>query len=108
METSKAHGSKDTGLELLRIEVNECDKQIITLLGQRFELARKIGAYKASHNLPILDEKRERDLISDRRQRASGLKGDLVESLFRLIMDESRQIQARVKKELNQQQMAGS
>ena len=107
-ETGQTQGNKNAGLELLRAELDECDKQIIRLLQQRLELARRIGMYKVDHNLPVLDEKRERELISDRRRQASGLSGDLVDSLFKLIMTESRRIQANVKKDLNQKQAAGS
>ncbi len=108
METRQTHGSKDTGLELLRNNIDECDRQIIKLLRQRFELARKIGAYKANHNLPVLDERRERELISDRRQQASGLRSDLVENIFKLIMAESRQVQVEMRKDTNRKQEGGS
>ncbi len=108
METRQTHGNKDDGMELLRTEVDECDRQIIKLLRQRFELVRKIGAYKANHNLPILDERRERELISDRRQQASGLRSDLVENIFKLIMAESRQVQVEARKDSNQKQETGS
>ncbi|MFC2047191.1 chorismate mutase [Chloroflexota bacterium] len=99
METGKTYSTKDTTLELLRTRIDECDKQIIELLRRRFELVRKIGTYKANFNLPVLDERRERELIADRRQQASELNSDLVESLFNLIINKSRQIQADVKKE---------
>jgi len=96
----KPYDNKDASIESLREEIDGCDKQIIELLARRFELARKIGRYKAIHNLPVLDEARETELLSDRRRRASAAGNFSIDGIFKLILEESRQIQARIRENL--------
>lgn len=99
MAKKKAYQGKDNAsLEALRAKIDECDEQIVELLARRFELVRKIGMYKANHNLPVLDEKREGELLSRKRQQASRVKNYLVESIFEIILDESRRIQKDLRK----------
>jgi len=100
METKKAYEGEDAGLESLRAGIDECDKQIIELLARRFELARKVGRYKTIHNLPILDETREMELLSDRRRQASVAGHYSIEDIFKLILEESRRIQKKVRDDL--------
>ncbi len=45
-------------LTVYRSQIDELDKQIIALLGQRMQLAEKVGIYKAQHHLPALQQKR--------------------------------------------------
>lgn len=97
METKKAYEGEDAGLESLRAGIDKCDKQIIELLARRFELARKIGMYKAIHNLPVLDETRETELLSDRRRQASVIGHYSIGDIFKLILEESRRIQTKVR-----------
>ena len=96
----KPYDNKDANIESLRDEIDGCDKQIIELLARRFELARKIGRYKAIHNLPVLDEAREAELLSDRRRRASAAGNFSIDGIFKLILEESRQIQAKMREDL--------
>ena len=96
MELKKDYESKDASLESMRAEIDECDRQIIQLLDRRFELVRKIGVYKAIHNLPVLDEARETELLSDKKRQASVAGHYSVEDIFKPILEQSRQIQAKV------------
>ena len=50
-------------LDDARIIINECDKEMITLFKKRMSAAKMVAEYKASNNLPILDLKRENELI---------------------------------------------
>ena len=50
-------------LDDARIIINECDKEMITLFKKRMRAAKMVAEYKASNNLPILDLKRENELI---------------------------------------------
>ena len=43
--------------------INECDKEMIALFKKRMSAAKMVAEYKASNNLPILDLKRENELI---------------------------------------------
>ena len=100
MDVKKANEDKDTKLEALRVEIDECDKHIIKHLVRRFELARKVGIYKAIHSLPVLDETRETQILADRNRQASEIGDYPVEEIFRLIIEESRQVQIKVRDEL--------
>ena len=50
-------------LDDARIIINECDKEMITLFKKRMSATKMVAEYKASNNLPILDLKRENELI---------------------------------------------
>jgi len=102
MATKRVNEGKDAGLESLRAKIDECDRQIIELLARRFELVRQIGIYKANHNLPVVDEARETDLLLDRRRQSSAGRNYSVDDIFKLILEESRQIQMSVRDDLSQ------
>ncbi len=97
MKAKKPREGEETSLASLRAEIDECDKQIIKLLARRFELVKKIGVYKAIHNLPVLDEARENELLTDRKRQA-GINYK-IEDIFKLILEQSRQIQMKVREE---------
>lgn len=46
-----------------RKEIEEIDLQIQALLKLRLDVVKKVGSYKKEHNLPVLDSKREKDLL---------------------------------------------
>ncbi len=50
-------------LKRLRERIDEIDKEIISLLEKRLEIAQKIGKIKARASLPIQDEKREKEVL---------------------------------------------
>jgi chorismate mutase/prephenate dehydrogenase len=82
-------------LAALRGNIDEIDRQIVSLLTQRNTQVKKVVALKKKHRLPALHPAREEDLISDRRGQAiaGGLDPDYVEELFRCILRESRKKQ---------------
>jgi len=102
MGTKKAvEGKNDAALEALRAEIDECDRQIIALLARRLDAVRQIGQYKAIHKLPVFDEAREAKLLADRKKQAAATANYSVEKFFQLLLEESRQIQEKMKKNLN-------
>jgi len=50
-------------LEELRKEIESIDDQMRDLFLKRMDISKKIGQYKKEHGLPILDLKREEELI---------------------------------------------
>lgn len=46
-------------LDKLRIEIDEIDDQIVSLLHRRAEIASDVGAIKSTAGLPIVDRQRE-------------------------------------------------
>lgn len=50
-------------LDEARIIINEVDKEMIELFKKRMKAATMVAEYKKENNLPIFDEKREKELI---------------------------------------------
>lgn len=51
-------------LNKIRDEIDVLDQQIMELLNQRFNLSLQVSAFKKFHDLPIVDKKREKEIIS--------------------------------------------
>ena len=49
----------------LRQQIDTIDDQLVSLVGQRMEIAAQIAAYKRENNLPILVPGREREKLAD-------------------------------------------
>jgi len=94
-------GKNDATLEALRAEIDECDRQIIRLLARRLDAVRKIGQYKAINKLPVFDKAREAKLLADRKRQAAATANYSVEKLFEFLLEESRQIQAKMRENFN-------
>jgi prephenate dehydrogenase len=80
----------------LRVMIDRWDKQILTLLGRRIEIARKIGKLKLNQSAPILDPDREKRMMVQRKEwgKLLSLPEDFVEELFAVILRHSSRIQA--------------
>ena len=80
-------------LSVIREKINELDNKIIELWKERMDLCLSVAQYKKENNLPILDEKREKDLLD----RIGNLAGDELDSyartLYEAIMSVSRAYQ---------------
>ncbi len=46
------------GLKGYRLEINEIDEKIIELLGQRFQICRKVAGYKKENKIPMMQSNR--------------------------------------------------
>lgn len=57
-------------LEIYRKEINTIDEQILSLLGKRFALVKKIGDHKKAKNITIIDKSRENEIIEALRKKA--------------------------------------
>lgn len=75
-----------------RIEIGEIDRQIISLLRQRLDLALKTGKLKREIGLPILDPEREAAVIRTAVEaaRTQKLPEELVREIFWRILGMSR------------------
>ncbi len=82
--------------------IDSVDRELLRLLAKRFSLIGEVAEYKRDNRVPIRDFQREREILDDRRHRATplGLSPELVESAFRLIMWASRDLQATLKAEV--------
>ena len=84
-------------IEHWRTEIDEVDRELLRLLNRRARLAIKVGALKQNAGLPCCDNERERDVLTALQQANSGpLDSRAVAKLFRRIIRESRNLQARM------------
>jgi len=80
-----------TELDRLRNEIDGLDAQIVQLLEERMDLSRRIGAYKLSNSLPVLDEGRENTVVQSRVGMLQNKDNqEAVAEIYRLIMRYSR------------------
>ena len=54
-------------LESLRDQIDEIDELIITLLGKRMQMVKKVGQFKKENNLPSLDNQRWEKIIKSKK-----------------------------------------
>jgi len=89
-------------LPVLRAMIDAVDHEILQLLSRRNGLVGEIAAHKRQNSISIRDRKRERELIDDRRKRSTelGLRPDVIENMFRLILWASRDRQATLRVEI--------
>ena len=81
-----------------REEIDSIDYKILDLLVERLEVCKDIGEYKKNFNLPITDSKREEELLEDRTNYLTKLgtnSRNLIESLYKTIMEESKKLQKK-------------
>lgn len=83
-------------LEELRKEINEIDLEMAKLFEKRMHISKEIGEYKKEHNLPILNEKREQEVIANN---LSNIKDESLkeyyEKFIKEILSLSKEIQRR-------------
>ncbi|MBN2559789.1 MAG: bifunctional chorismate mutase/prephenate dehydrogenase [Phycisphaerae bacterium] len=89
-------------LSVLRAMIDAIDRDVLNLLARRYGLVSELAEYKREHGVRIRDFVREREIITDRRTRATplGLPPQLIESIWRLIIWGSRDRQAALKAEV--------
>ncbi len=89
-------------LPVLRAMIDAVDHQILELMAQRNAIVTEVANFKRSNAVRIRDFTRERELLTDRRSRAGemGIKPDVAESLWRLVLWASRDRQAALRAEV--------
>jgi chorismate mutase len=50
-------------IEQLREKIDKVDSKIVQLLEERVDLVKKIGEAKRKHDLPIVDQRRESEVL---------------------------------------------
>lgn len=86
----------DPQLAELRRQIDQIDAQLIDVLHKRQTVVSQIAAFKKAQRLSISHPAREENMISGRRRLAKQkqLSPEFVEDLFRLIIKQSRHVQA--------------
>ena len=84
----------DSGLKSRRKNMDTVDEQIISLLRKRMELSSEIGKMKKKENLPVIDPKRELEVLS--KISLEMPYAESIESVYYKILEESRDIEKGV------------
>ena len=85
------------GVHRIRLNIDMIDRDLVRLLASRHELAMEIGRMKAEKGAPVRVPEREQELLDIIRAEAAvnGLDPDQVETVFNLILEQSRAAQRR-------------
>jgi len=93
---------KPQTLESLRAVIDSLDGELLELLARRMAVVSDVAHWKRVHGTRIRDPERERSLMQQRKELALelGLKPQVVESIFRLVLLSSREQQAALQTEV--------
>lgn len=102
-KNEEAYKYSGSGLEPLRKEIDEIDRTILSLFERRMEVVKGVGLYKKENNIPILNEKREVEVIDKIVNMVNNrdIEKEAVE-LFLCLMEVSRDYQQMILKKANQ------
>ena len=70
-------------LSVIRGKINEIDNKIVELWKERMETCLSVAQYKKENNLPVLDAKRETELLN----RIGNMAGEELEVYSRVLYD---------------------
>ena len=87
-------------LKLYRDQIDQIDRELARLFQDRMEVVDKVGQYKQARGIPVLDNKREREVLEAKAElaRDGGMQADLA-ALFENIMAISRRRQRKLVRE---------
>ncbi|MGN0237257.1 MAG: bifunctional 3-deoxy-7-phosphoheptulonate synthase/chorismate mutase type II [Lepagella sp.] len=93
-----SHGRNEDAqdmLALFREDIDRIDSQLVALLANRMEVARRIGRLKLSRNIPVVQQQRYNQLIARRVEEAAelGLSPEFMNRLLGTIHEESVRVQ---------------
>jgi len=80
-----------------RIQIDNIDNQILSLLVKRFEIVKKVGEYKRENNVTVSHPNRESDILT-RLKKISPDNSDLVDVFWRNMFEYSCNLQNRMNK----------
>lgn len=82
-------------LQKLRQEIDEVDEQLIPLLVKRMRVSEAVADYKVKRGIPVLNEKREQEILESVEQRCGDL-GNTIKTIYSATMDASRALQHKI------------
>ena len=81
-------------LKDLRNKIDQIDQELVTLIEKRIEIVKQIGEYKKKHNLPILDQNREQEVLDKNSKYLSNESNkEAYLEIMKNIMDVSKKIE---------------
>ena len=76
----------------IRKDIDAIDNQLIELFKRRMNCAKEVACYKTEHNIPILNQQRENEILADVEAKG-GEYGAAAKELFAKLMELSRDLQ---------------
>ncbi len=81
-------------LQNLRNEIDNIDKDIVKLIEKRMKISYEIGQYKKENNIPIFDEKREKEVLDRKKELLENKDlSSMIIDIYNIIMNKSKDIQ---------------
>ena len=83
-------------LDSYRKEIDECDLKLLSILNDRLEISKKIGAYKKMHYMKTYQNTRWHDLLNnltDIAEHKYGLDKNYIQDIWQIIHEESIKVQ---------------
>lgn len=89
----------DKSLENWRKQIDTLDAKLLNILAERINVVKKIGKYKKAHDIRPLDQKRWQEVLRSKlaKGRSLNISEKFIKNLYRLIHDQSLEIEKRVK-----------
>lgn len=78
-------------LHSLRLQIDECDDNIIDILSKRMRISREIATYKREHNMTVVQASRYNEIIDKRVAQGTlcGMSAEFMKAIFEAIHEES-------------------
>ncbi|MGP1569753.1 MAG: chorismate mutase [Eubacteriales bacterium] len=83
-------------LENLRKQIDDIDEKFVSLFIERMKLSGKVAEEKKIYNIPVLNEKREKEILSIISEKAGEEFKDYILELYEVIFDMSRSYQKKL------------
>lgn len=82
-------------LMALRSRIDDLDRQLLEILAERLAVCNDVARIKESRDLPIIQPRRVRDVVTSRRQEAIdlGVDPDFAEQVMRVVLAETHRIE---------------
>ena len=78
-------------LSEIRAELDQVDRELVTLVEKRMQIVCDVAAYKLEHNMPVLDASRESQVLASRKAMLNDAKYEAdIQELFTMLMRQSR------------------
>lgn len=85
-------------LEAFRREIDECDRELIAVLARRFDVVRKVGAFKIGAQMEAIQPARAQ-AVKDRAVRLgqdAGLDPDFMRRLYEVMIDYAHDLEHEI------------
>ena len=98
VRSSKLDNFAENQLEALRAQIGRLDNYFLEIMGERMDIARKIGEFKRDNGITILQTNRWDEIIHDRIKKAAKkeLTEDFVKDMMEAIHQESIRHQTKI------------